>query len=299
MKIAIIGIGSLASLFAARLAPLAEVVMVGRWAEQVQAIKAQGVTLVGLDGQVGVQKVGVIGDPAGQPATADLALILVKSYQTERAAQLAQQLLAPHGVALTLQNGLGNLEKIARVVGVNRAFLGTTSEGARVIRPGVVQHTGRGETYVAGDEMGWVVEVLVPAGFTTHHTHNVNSLIWGKLAINTAINPLTALLRVPNGYLATHPIARYLMTHTAAETAAIAHAQGISLPYPNARQRALQVAQATAPNHSSMLQDILNNRPTEIDAICGAVVRAGQQHAHPTPLNNHLLRLMQTYTTFL
>ena len=135
--------------------------------------------------------------------------------------------------------------------------------------------------------------LLRQAGFTTHLVEHVDSLVWGKLAVNAGINPLTALLNVPNGYLAQDPRARRIMMAAAAETAAVAAAQGIPLPYASAPQRALAVAQATAANHSSMLQDVRQGRPTEIEAICGAIARVGQQWSVPTPVNTALWRLVK------
>jgi 2-dehydropantoate 2-reductase len=114
---------------------------------------------------------------------------------------------------------------------------------------------------------------------------DAQSLIWGKLVINAAINPLTALLRVPNGRLLEIPAAHDLMKALATEVAQVAGAEHIPLPFADPVAAAEDVARRTAPNHSSMLQDILRGAPTEIDAICGAVVRIGQQHRLESPVN--------------
>src|SRR5690606_36973887 len=101
------------------------------------------------------------------------------------------------------------------------------------------------------------------------------------------------LLRRPNGYLLENEAARQLMETAANETAAVAAAQGIPLPYASAAERAAEVAQATAANLSSMLQDVLNGRPTEIDAICGAIGRLGHEYGVPVPTDELLLRLIE------
>ena len=133
--------------------------------------------------------------------------------------------------------------------------------------------------------MGPVEEALRAAKFNLHIVEDAQSLIWGKLVINAAINPLTALLRVPNGQLLERPSARRMMSSLAHETAQVASAEKIDLPFKDPIAAAEDVARRTGPNHSSMFQDVLRGAPTEIDAICGAVVKAGQKHQIQTPAN--------------
>lgn len=272
--------------------------MIGQWPQQLAKIRRDGLTLQHVDGRFTHHSIRITNNPM-EAAPADLTIVLVKSWQTARAAQQAKQLLAPGGVALTLQNGLGNLEQLTAVLGPHRTTLGTTSAGATVLEPGLVRFAGQGVTHIAAP--GAVASIITPLiehlnrkGFETHLSHEVNSLVWGKLAINAGINPLTALLRVPNGFLAEQPAACAIMQAAAAEVAAVAAALQIPLPYPDAAQRTLEVAQATAQNRSSMLQDVLRGAPTEIDAICGAVVANGRLAHIPTPINQQLLKLVQS-----
>jgi 2-dehydropantoate 2-reductase len=122
---------------------------------------------------------------------------------------------------------------------------------------------------------------------------DAGSLIWGKLVINAAINPLTALLRVTNGELLKRPAARVLMAELAQETAAVAGAERVNLPFENPVTAAEKVAQDTAGNHSSMYQDIRRGARTEIDAICGAVTAGGVKYGIPTPVNYACWRLVR------
>jgi 2-dehydropantoate 2-reductase len=122
-------------------------------------------------------------------------------------------------------------------------------------------------------------------------------LLWGKLVINAAINPLTALLRVPNGEILKRPTARSLMVSVAREAAAVAVAQGIRLPYPDPVVATETIARRTANNRSSMLMDVERGAPTEIDAICGAVIRAGEQVGVPTPANLTVWQVVKALTT--
>lgn len=305
MRIAIIGIGAMGCLFGAKLSQVAEVTLVGHWPAQLAALRENGLRLIDPDGRSHTLRLSATDDPQ-TAAPADLALILVKSYQTPQAAATAQQLLAAHGVALTLQNGLGNLEQLTAVLGPQRASLGITSEGAALLAPGVVHHAGTGHTSLA--EPGrtappepvegaisprQIAELFAAAGFTTSLSPNVAGLVWGKLAVNAGINPLTAVLQVPNGFLAENAAARQLMSLAALEVARVAAAQAIQLPFADAAAQALAVARATAANHSSMRQDVANGRPTEIGAICGAVVAAGRRWGVATPVNGVLQTAVQ------
>ena len=148
MNVAVIGVGAMGCLFGAFLSPLANVTLLGHWPEQIAVLTREGLTLDGVDGRSTHHPIQATNDPTAVPPT-DLALILVKSRQTEQAAQRARQILAPNGLALTLQNGLGNLEKLTAVLGPNHAALGTTSQGATMLQPGTVRHAGHGPTHLA------------------------------------------------------------------------------------------------------------------------------------------------------
>ncbi|WP_420643049.1 ketopantoate reductase family protein [Candidatus Leptofilum sp.] len=289
MRVAIIGIGAMGCLFGAKLSQVAEVTLVGNWPAQLTALREHGLQFIVPDGRSQTIQLQITNDPQ-TAAPADLALILVKSYQTQQAAEVAKQIISPNGVALTLQNGLGNLEQLTAVLGHRHANLGITSEGAALLEPGLVRHAGSGHTYIANSEETAVppqkiVNLFQAAGFQTSLATNAEGLVWGKLAINAGINPLTAVLQVPNGFLAENAAARALMILAAQEVAAVAAAQNIELPFADAGAQTLAVAQATAANHSSMRQDVANGRPTEIEAICGAVVAAGRRLGVPTPVN--------------
>lgn len=296
-QIVIIGVGAMGCFFGAHLHPLASVTLLGHWRQQIQAIQQHGLHLEYADGRSGHVHLPITDDPTAIPP-ANLALILVKSHQTQTAARLAAQALAGHGLALTLQNGLGNRETLTAALGESRAALGITSAGAAVPGPGRVRIAGMGQTHLARQPetpfpLEEVAALFRQAGFPTTLTDNGHSLAWGKLAVNAGINPLTALLQVPNGYLAENEAARAIMLAAARETAAVARAAGIPLPYADAGERALAVARNTASNHSSMWQDLQRGAPTEIEAICGAIVAYGRGVGVPTPVNRVLLRAIR------
>ena len=292
MRVAIIGTGALASLFAARLHGVADEVMVGSWAAQIEAVQVNGLTLIEMNGRSYTVPLAITNNP-DTVGLVDVALVLVKSYQMETAVSRIHPLLAPNGLVITLQNGLGNAEILSKGLPSVAVTTGITSMGATMVEPGIVRHAGEGPIHLAPPPTGHdlflpLVAILQQAGFSAEVAENVDSLVWGKLAINTGINPLTAVLSVPNGYLAEQQAVRAVMMAAAKETAAVAAAQGIQLPYPDAAEQVLAVAIATAQNRSSMLQDLDRGSRTEIDAICGAVVKIGEMVGVETAVNQQL-----------
>ena len=290
----IVGTGAMACLFAVRLAAAGtRVQMLGTWREGLEALRAHGVRLVGADGSERAYPVQATDDPA-DCVGARLALVLVKSWQTERAAQQLARCLAPDGLALTLQNGLGNREKLAAAIGEQRVALGVTTGGATLVGPGRVRPGGEGTVSLGAHcRLDPLADLLRRSGFAVEIVTQTDDLLWSKLVINAAINPLTALLRVPNGELLAHPSARPLLAAVAQEAASVAAALGRRLTFSDPVDAAQGVARRTAVNHSSMFQDVLRGAPTEIDAICGAIVAAGDRCGVPTPLNRALWLLVK------
>ena len=313
-SVLVVGTGALACLFAARLAAVgARVTLLGTWREGLNALRGHGVCVVGADGSERAYEVRATDDVA-ECVGARLALVLVKSWQTGRAARQLAACLATEGLALTLQNGLGNREKLAEALGdasprskaqggtspqgkaqgEERVALGVTTTGATLVGPGRVRPGGEGVISLgAHPRLSPLANLLERAGFAVEVLPEANDLLWSKLVINAAINPLTALLRVPNGELLARPSAQSLMDAAARETAAVARALGRRLTFSDPVAAAQAVAQRTAVNHSSMFQDVQRGAPTEIDAICGAIVAAGEGCGVATPVNRTLWLLVK------
>jgi 2-dehydropantoate 2-reductase len=294
MPLLIVGTGALACLFAARLAGSGvPVAMLGTWPEGLDALRRYGVRLVDVQGQERAYAVQALASP-GECASARYALVLVKSWGTDRAARYLAECLAPGGVALTLQNGFGNRERLAQTLGDQRVAQGVTTVGATLLGPGRVRQVGIGRiTLGATPTLGELHAWLQAAGFILDVVENTEALLWGKLVVNAAINPLTGLLGVPNGELLRREPARALMSAAAQEAAGVARALGIELPYADVVQVVEDVASNTADNRSSMLQDLSRRAPTEIDAISGAVVRAGERLGVPVQVNRCLWQLVR------
>ena len=291
--ILLVGTGALATLFAARLSEAGHGVhMLGTWKKGLDELKQHGARIVDANGNERAYKVHATDDPF-EVGGAKYALVLVKSWQTERVARQLKESLADDGLAVTLQNGLGNRETLVRDLGLARVSLGVTTTGATLLGPGLVRAGGDGVISIEQNQaLGPLEAALRSSKFNLHVVDDAKSLIWGKLVINAAINPLTALLRIPNGELLSHPKARKMMASLARETAEVAAAERVHLPFSNPVSAAEDVARKTATNHSSMFQDVSRGAPTEIDAICGAVTRRAEFHGISTPYNRACWQLV-------
>ena len=197
------------------------------------------------------------------------------------------------GFAIALDTAQPIITQLQQGKTITKAYLGVTTQGATLLGPGHVRPGGDGPTHIAGP--AWLAALFERAGCEAHTVApaQVESLLWGKLAANCAINALTALLRVPNGELLQRPDAAALMDLAAEECAAVARARGIALPFPDAAGQARRVAKQTFLNHSSMFQDILRGAPTEVEAINGAVAQAAERLGVPAPVNTTLWRLVR------
>jgi 2-dehydropantoate 2-reductase len=289
-KILIVGSGALATLFAARLSSAGmSVTMLGNWPEGLAALRNGGACLDG-EGSFKVQATENLEECKGTK----IALVLVKSWQTERAARQLLDCLAEDGLAVTLQNGLGNDAILARILGMQRVSRGVTTLGATLLEPGRVRLSGEGPVILEQHpRIGPVEKNLRIAKLEIKIVENAWPVIWGKLVVNAAINPLTALLRITNGeLLAIHPACE-LMGDLAWETASVAQALGVALPFSDPERAVSEVAQSTSDNYSSMLQDVLRGAPTEVDAINGAIIRKGKEHKIPTPVNRVIWSLVK------
>lgn len=298
MEILIIGAGALGCLFGALLAPHASVHLFTTNTDHARAINQSGLEVIGMDSSRRILTIPAITDPGEYGRRADLILLCTKARSTEAAAATARQLLADHGLVLTLQNGLGNLEKIAAAVGPERAAAGITAQGATLLAPGQVRHAGGGVTELgAGPDQSAAIAAVVllfnRAGIETRTSEDVDALLWSKLIVNVGINALTALLRVPNGVLAEAEACGELMAGAVVEAVAVARALGIDYDQDQQLDRVRRVCAQTRTNRSSMLQDVLRGAPTEIDVINGAVVAKGREVGIATPVNVLLTRLVK------
>jgi 2-dehydropantoate 2-reductase len=294
MRVAIVGAGAMGGVLGFHLAAVADLVLVDPWAAHVDAINAGGLCCE-REGVVTARRARAVTTPA-DAGPCDAAIVLVKAGATPWAAAACAALLAPGGVAYTLQNGLGNADLLAATLGAARVGQGVTSLGGTLLGPGRVRHAGMGPTVLGASPdralAASLAGLLARAGLPASVGDDIESLVWGKLVVNAGINALTALLRVPNGALAELPAPRALLAAAVQEAAAVAAARGVRLPYPDPVAHVEGVALATGANRSSTLQDVLRGAPTEVATINGAVAAEGARLGVPTPLNSALAALV-------
>jgi 2-dehydropantoate 2-reductase len=283
------GTGALGTYLAARLARVgAPVTVAGTWPAGLEIMAAHGIEVSGEEAPWRVA-VAVAHRDSLLPE-ADVVLVVVKAHQTSAVRGPAARALAEGGVIVTLQNGWGNRELLAEAA-PRRVAAGVTFAGITVTGPGQVRGTAgrilveeKGATAPAVFRLGMA---FTAAALPFESVADIEPHLWSKLAVNCAINPLSALAGIPNGALLATAEGRESIVAVAREVEAVARARGVTLSTDPAAL-ALKVAGDTAHNRSSMLQDRDRGAPTEIDALCGAVVREARRWGVPTPLNERL-----------
>lgn len=226
-------------------------------------------------------------DPAELP-TQTLAIVLVKAYDTEEAVRHAMPALGEQTSVLTLQNGLGNRERICELVPEAHVLAGTTTTGATLLADGHVREAGRGFAQV-GSATGnarrvrETVALLERAGIDCEATEAVDDVLWAKAIVNAGVNPLTALTGLRNGKLLEMQPLRQALGAVVEEAAAVARTEGIFVREDIVRL-VEGVCRQTAENRSSMLQDVRGGRRTEIEHINGEIARRARQQGREAPL---------------
>lgn len=298
MRICIVGAGALGSLFGGLLARAGASVCLYNPSnvEHIRAIQSAGLHIERDDS---VFQVSVEATTTPEALTeADLVGIFVKAHQTAQAMHQIAPKLNRRSWVLSVQNGVGMEGEILKFVSKERFLRGVTAQGATLLGPGRVRWAGVGPTKLGRwegpitPEIEDILALFRSAGIETEYSDEIERLLWEKLIINCAINPLTTLFDQPNGVIVHDIDLREIAGAVAQEVLRVARAHRVTLTEAEAVARVETVASQTAQNISSMLQDVRRGRPTEIEYINGAVVREGRRLGMPTPLNLLLTRLI-------
>ncbi len=299
MKIAVIGAGAMGSIFGGHLKEVGEdVTFIDIYKEHMEKISKDGLYIEMPDGTSKVIKgIKTATSTEGLPKM-DLIIIFVKSTITKEAAKEALPLVKDNTLFLTLQNGLGNGEAIAEVVGEEKVLLGVTTCGGTFLGPGKVRFAGKGDTFIGGLKIGKekvlpIVNVFNRAELPAYYREDVIGLVWDKLFVNVAINPVTAITGLKNGELLNYDETKAIMNRLVEEAVAVAEKRGVKRDVEEVYNHALEVAEKTAKNMSSMLQDITKGRKTEIDTINGKIVEYGREVGVSTPYNEMVTYLIK------
>jgi 2-dehydropantoate 2-reductase len=295
-RVLVVGCGAIGALFAAHLAQSdgLEVWAYDASAEHVDAIQRDGLRIT-----------GVVELHAGVRATTDPATIppcaygIVATKSTVTAAAIAATAGALAGAAVcSVQNGLGNEEQIA--AHVPRVIRGATIVAGHVVAAGVVEMDAAGATWIGPfepqpasmAEVSWLAEHLSACGMPTEELADARGAQWAKVLFNASCNGIAALTGMTQGQLCNHPPTRALVSALLDEGRAVAAANGVTIA--TDLEAMVDESAISGRNHKpSTLQDVLAGRPTEIDFINGAIVRAAEQAKLPAPVNRTLVHLMK------
>jgi len=219
-------------------------------------------------------------------------LVCTKAYDVTEAVESVAHRLDKDSRVLLLANGMGFAETLRKRLPHLDLYCGMTTEGAYQLGPRKICHAGRGQTRVGQAGMAkpapWFAqwENAVPDSLWDA---NIEQALWLKLAINCAINPLTAIHRCPNGELLGNPDLDQQVQQLCSEIEQVSRAAGMGDALGGLHSSVAEVIQGTAANRSSMLQDVLAGRPTEIDYITGYLLELASRHGVPTPHNTAIL----------
>ena len=295
MKIAIIGAGAMGCLFACLLDNY-EVTLYDVSPVAVERISRDGILLQEPDGTESRHRIPIRFSGEGQEPQ-DLVILFVKDTAGEAALRANLGLVGKDTVLLSLQNGMGNFEIMQRYVPAERILLGTTRHNCVTRAPGVVYHSGAGETQIGSPTGDFAMAEATAAVLSSDASAvvacpDVKRLLWAKLMLNMTVNPMTALLDSTLGFAGENPHAQSIIRMLVAEAVAVAAADGVTFDAEAVISSIIQSARALATGRASMCQDIRAGRCTEIDFINGSVVRLGRQYGIPTPCHELMVDLI-------
>lgn len=280
---------------------LERVLLYGRPSEHLDMVRKHGLELTERDGQVNRVKLDVTTEPADVQGS-DVLIVLTKAWATTEACAPLRDYIDRQTIVLTMQNGLGNASALRQVLTKNgvrpHVWMGVTTQAAVRTAPGKVTHTTDGITAIGrrtpeiNDRLANLANALRDNGWRTNAVADIHRWVWRKLAVNCALNPVTALASVPTRAVATDPDLLQASRALIEEVVAVAEKEGVRLHTDTLVEVMENFARSTANPYTSMYVDLEQGLRTEIDAINGAVVRHAKRHNVPVPNNQMVLRLV-------
>jgi len=295
--VAVIGPGAIGCVFAVRLALAGggpRVTLVDHCAGRAERLSARPLVLHTPEGDLSARL--PVRTALDEPP--DLVILATKAYAARSAARTVAAWMGRAPI-LTIQNGLGARDEVAEAAPASTVITGVIYQAANVVGEGEVHHVANQQTLIGypgrpPDDLARAVAALLDAaGLPAGTEADMTPVVWGKLLINAALNPVAALAGVRNGEVASRPALWALAEAIAEEGAAAARAEGVRLPYTSAVEATLETARATAENRCSMLQDLEAGRRTEIDYLNGAIVRTAEAHGIAAPANRAATMLVR------
>ena len=308
MRIAVLGVGSIGGVVLGALSDTdADLVAVSR-GQAASNLEMIGLILHTPEGSIEMippDRFSVVDSQEGPipeqiRGTCDVAIICGKASSTSVLAQIAEEVLTPNGLAISIQNGLGHSEMLAHRLGRERVLGGSITHGAWKDGETGIHWVGRGAIRMGNLDGGDCAEVALAlmqvfedANLNPLWSDDVQNIVWRKLLLNVAINPVCAIAGVRNGALIDVPELWNQAMAAMLEAAAVGRASGVDLGDVDLEEHLRKVVEATSDNRCSMLQDVMAGRATEIESLCGAVVERGESVGIPTPANQSLYALVK------
>jgi 2-dehydropantoate 2-reductase len=297
MRVCVIGCGAVGSLFAAHLAKSgeAEVWAYDVWNEHIQAIRKNGLRLSGAADFTA--RLNATGDPKELPRC-KYGIVATKAIHTRPAISETAHIFDENSAVCSVQNGVGNEEIIAEKV--KFVIRGTTFPAGHPIAPGHIGFDIKGDTWIGPfepthtpmDKVEELAGLISRSGMNTIALKDARGAQWTKLIFNAATNPVGALTCLHHGAATRFSATKQLFNDLIAEGEAVAKNLGIEL-HGDPRELVEKGARAPGKHRSSMLQDVLARRPTEVDFMNGAIVQWGEKMSVATPLNRALWQLVK------
>jgi 2-dehydropantoate 2-reductase len=305
MNVLIMGAGSVGSVVGGLMAKAGHTVtLVGREAHMA-AINNAGLHISGIWGEHHVGTLHTATSLARVNGDFDLIVVAVKAYDTRTAAGSIKPFVKQNTLVCSYQNGLGNAETLAEVLGWDHILDARVIYGVWMPKPGHAEVTVTADATALGcyreavpkERVEEIAKAMDDAGIPTHATDSIATFLWAKVAYNCSLNPMSALLDVPYGGLLETEHTQAIMREVVQELYAVGHAEGVDLE-PHTADAYIDrlftyLIPTTAGHYASMREDFRRQRRTEIDALNGAIARLGQKHAIPTPTNLTLTRLVK------
>jgi 2-dehydropantoate 2-reductase len=302
MNILIMGAGALGSVFGGFLSRENKISLVGR-SIHIKAIKDKGLRISGIWGEHLFKDLLSTISVEDIKEKQNLIFVTTKSYDTRAAVEAVKHVLRDDGYLITMQNGIGNEDVAAEFVGKNRTIGGMAIFGATLMEPGHVKVTVYASECLVGEigkrtgKAKEIAAIIRKTGIPTLPSDDIIRDKWMKAFYNIALNPLSAILRVPYGFLGEHEETKALMYNLLAEAFQVAQAEHIALKYDIDSYFEFLIERQvppTASHRSSMLQDIERGKKTEIDYLNGFIVERGKVHGIPTPNNKTITQIIKS-----
>ncbi len=299
-RIGMIGAGAMGTLFGFHLAGCSRVTMLDDNAAVADAVARDGVRVNGEPARA-----VTVARHARDLYGSQMLFLFVKAVDTLRALRAFAGELDPAAPVISLQNGVGNEDAIKTALGgAVPVILGITTESSQTVAPGRVRSSEQGNTIIGSTTASsttsrMVAELLTRSGLRASVVYDIRPHLWGKLVANASVNALSALLDCNAGEIQRDPNAAHLAEALAEETANVAAALKINLPFVNPWQYVTEVVALGADAKSSMAYDLESGHPSEIDHLNGAVVAFGRRTGTPTPYNDAMVRLVKAREALL